>query len=249
MSLPTSYRSLEPTTKDFERGDDSQLSSSATGCVIFLNGFPGVGKYSIGRRLFEMFDHRHARFIDNHLLIDPVQAIIPGRGADHKALRHAFRRIAFDALTAIEDASTILIFTGCLSSTREDRQVLEEHLAVAAQRRIPFFLFNISCDKEEHHSRLITTERSTGSKTKLVNTEVLDDMLNQHKLVQIERGQICPPHIPSWYMFDLDTTRDSIDESAAKIHGLVTTCMISNARDEYVTESNHTSSDQKGLKE
>ena len=200
----------------------SKPLSSRSGRVILLNGFPGVGKFSIGRRLFEMFDPKHARFIDNHLLIDPVQAIIPGRGADHKALRHAFRQVAFDALTTIEDASTTLIFTSCLSSLKEDQQVFEEYLAMASRRRVPFFLFNISCDREEHHSRLVTTERTTGSKTKLVSLEILDDMLDKHQLVTIVQNKTTTPESSARYMFELDTTYDSIDESATKIHRIVT---------------------------
>ena len=168
-----------------------------------------------------MFDPKHARFIDNHLLIDPVQAIIPARGADHKVLRRAFRQIAFDALTAIEYASTTLIFTSCLSSSQEDQQVFEEYLALSSRRRVPFYLFNISCDREEHHSRLVTNERSTGSKTKLVSTGVLDKMLDEHRLAKTAQDETTLPEFSARYMFELDTTYNSIDESASKIHRMV----------------------------
>jgi chloramphenicol 3-O-phosphotransferase len=203
----------------------------SSGRVILLNGFPGVGKFSIGRKLFDMFDHKHARFIDNHLLIDSVQAIIPGRGADHKALRHEIRRIAFDALSAIEDESTTLILTSCLSSTDEDRQVFEEHLTIAFCRQVPFYLFNISCDKKEHHNRLVTHERSAGSKSKLVIPEVLDDMLVKHKLVEIGHEQTHLSQTSVEYMFEVDTTLDSIDESASKIYAMVTGCMTPESSD------------------
>ena len=126
----------------------SKPLSSPSGVVILLNGFPGVGKYSIGCKLFKLFDPKHARFIDNHLLTDPVQAITPGRETDHKALRRTFRQVAFDALTAIEDASTTLMFTSCLSSSEEDQQVFEEYLAIACRCQVPFYLINISCDRK-----------------------------------------------------------------------------------------------------
>ena len=203
-------------------GIHSQPQSLPAGRVIVLNGFPGVGKFSIGRRLFEMFDEKHARFIDNHLLIDPVQAIVPGRGADHRAPRYAFRKVAFDALIAIEDTSTTLIFTSCLSSTEEDQQVFEEYLAIASRRQISFYLFNISCDRKEHHSRLVTTERSTGSKTKLIIPEVLDDMLDNHTLVEIEQHKTRLPDSPVQHSFELDTTNQSIEESAADIYRIIT---------------------------
>jgi chloramphenicol 3-O-phosphotransferase len=195
-----------------------------TGRVVLLNGFPGVGKFSIGRSLFNMFDYKHARYIDNHLLIDPVEAIVPGRGPEHKELRRAFREVAFDALCNTGDKSTTLIFTSCLSLAEEDQHVFEEYLAIASRRQVPFLLFNISCDRVEHHSRLVTTERVGGSKTKLVIPEVLDDMLNEQNLVELAHGQTGLLQTPANHQFELDTTYNSIDESALKIYSIVMHC-------------------------
>jgi chloramphenicol 3-O-phosphotransferase len=195
--------------------------NSFDGRVILLNGFPGVGKFSIGRRLFNLLDHKYVRFIDNHLLIDPVEAITPGRGSDHKALRHAFRRVTFDALCDIADQSITIILTSCLSSTEEDQQVMEEHLAIASRRKVPFYLFNITCDRSEHHSRLVTTERSTGSKTKLIDPDILDSMVEKHKLVEIAEEERELPLTSGRYMFEVDTTHSCIEESAIKIYMLV----------------------------
>jgi chloramphenicol 3-O-phosphotransferase len=211
--------------KDFINMIRSKPLSLLTGRVVLLNGFPGVGKYSIGRSLFNMFDHKHARYIDNHLLIDSVEAIVPGRGPEHKELRRAFREVAFDALCNTADKSTTLIFTSCLSSTEEDQHVFEEYLAIASRRQFPFFLFNISCDSVEHHSRLVTTERVKGSKTKLVIPEILNNMLHEHKLVELDYGQTSLTHTAANYMFKLDTTYNSIDESALKIYNIVTGCV------------------------
>jgi chloramphenicol 3-O-phosphotransferase len=195
--------------------------NSFDGRVILLNGFPGVGKFSIGRRLFNLLDHKYVRFIDNHLLIDPVEAITPGRGSDHKALRYAFRRVTFDALCDIADQSITIILTSCLSSTEEDQQVMEEYLAIASRRKVPFYLFNITCDRSEHHSRLVTTERSTGSKTKLIDPDILDSMVEKHKLVEIAGEERELPLTSGRYMLEVDTTHNCIEESAIKIYMLV----------------------------
>jgi hypothetical protein len=211
--------------KDLINKIHSKPPSLLTGRVVLLNGFPGVGKYSIGRSLFNMFDHKHARYIDNHLLIDPVEAIVRGRGPGHKALRRAFRSVAFEALLDIDDGCTTLIFTSCLSSTEEDQHVLEEFLAIASHRRVPFYLLNISCDKEKHHSRLITTERVTSLKARLVLPGILDIMLKEHKLVDLTDGQMNLSQTPTNHMFKLDTTYNSIDKSALKIHDIVTGCV------------------------
>jgi hypothetical protein len=150
-----------------------------------------------------------------------VEAITPGRGSDHKALRYAFRRVTFDALCDIADQSITIILTSCLSSTEEDQQVMEEYLAIASRRKVPFYLFNITCDRSEHHSRLVTTERSTGSKTKLIDPDILDSMVEKHKLVEIAEEERELPLTSGRYMFEVDTTHSCIEESAIKIYMLV----------------------------
>jgi chloramphenicol 3-O-phosphotransferase len=196
--------------------------NSFEGRVILLNGFPGVGKFSIGRRLFDMLDHKHARFIDNHLLIDPVEAVTPGRGTDHKALSRAFRKVAFGALCDVTEKNMTLIFTSCPSSTEEDQQVTEEYLAIASRRKVPFYLSNMTCDRSEHHSRLVTTERSTGLKTKLINADILDGMIEKHKLFEIAEEERDPPQMSGRYMLKVDTTaHSSIDKSTISLYLIV----------------------------
>jgi chloramphenicol 3-O-phosphotransferase len=222
--LKPSQSSKNQGRKDLISMTDSYPPSLLTGRVVLLNGFPGVGKFSIGRSLFNMFNHKDARYIDNHLLIDPVEAIVPGRGPEHKELRRAFREVAFNALCNTADKSTILILTSCLRLTEDDRHVFEEYLAIASRRQVPFFLFNISCDRIAHHSRLVTTERVGGSKTKLIIPKVLDDMLNEQNLVELAHGQTDLSKTPVNHQFELDTTYNSIDESALKIYSIVIDC-------------------------
>lgn len=58
-----------------------------TGEAIFLNGFPGVGKLPISKALAAKLPAGDTILLDNYLLIDPINAIIPGRGTSHKDLR------------------------------------------------------------------------------------------------------------------------------------------------------------------
>ena len=58
--------------------------------IIVLNGFPGVGKYTILKEVQALLAaDKSPRLIDNHLLIDPAAALYPGRGVHHHELRHA----------------------------------------------------------------------------------------------------------------------------------------------------------------
>lgn len=57
----------------------------STGKVIFLNGFPGVGKLAIPKALAAKLPAGDTILLDNHLLIDPVNVTTFGL---HKDLHH-----------------------------------------------------------------------------------------------------------------------------------------------------------------
>lgn len=197
-------------------------SPPASGRVVLLNGFPGVGKYSIGHRLYTLFEPPHVRFVDNHVLIDPAQAIAPGRDNDHKELRRAFRKVAFDALCNISDPGVTIILTACLSSTAEDREVFEEHLQIASCRGIPIYIFNIICAPSEHYFRLSAPERSAGTKTKLLDSRILKAMMSKHRLISLSDLGESHKGDPERKMFELDTSGRSVEETAAEIFATVT---------------------------
>lgn len=47
--------------------------------VLFLNGFPEVGKFATSKILAEKLPASDRLLLDNHLLIDPAIAIVPGQ--------------------------------------------------------------------------------------------------------------------------------------------------------------------------
>jgi hypothetical protein len=51
-------------------------------CLVMLNGFPGVSKLTIARSLQSSLTDQNVetRLIDDHLIIDPAEAVHPGRG-------------------------------------------------------------------------------------------------------------------------------------------------------------------------
>jgi hypothetical protein len=102
------------------------------GCIVLLNGFPGVGKLTIARAIKSNLPEHATGLTDNHVLIDPAEAIAPGRGAAHKVLHAEVRRVAFEAL--IEEFASRphmkVIMTGCLADNAEDTAVLAEHLRI-----------------------------------------------------------------------------------------------------------------------
>jgi chloramphenicol 3-O-phosphotransferase len=171
------------------------IIESLTGSLIFLNGFPGVGKLTIARALKGLLPRYpdSIRLIDNHTLIDPAQAIIPDRGPAHKALRAKICEVVFEALKhefAGNPALTV-IMAGCLADTKEDTDMLAEHMELARACNVPLHLIDIECDKEEHMVRIRTPERYVEGKTKLSDETVLGRILGQYVLCEGVKLDAC----------------------------------------------------------
>jgi hypothetical protein len=73
----------------------------------------------------------NTRLINNHLIIDPAEAIHPGRGPEHKALRNQLRQTVLNELRALPDPDTLVIMTVCLGVNREDVAVYAEYVDVS----------------------------------------------------------------------------------------------------------------------
>jgi len=188
------------------------------GCVILLNGFPGVGKLTVAQAMKRNLPASTTRLIDNHVLIDPVEAIVPGRSSEHKALRKEIRRVAFEALTKemISQPNLKVIVTGCLADNVEDIAVLSEHVCIAKDADVPFYLVEVTCDPKEHSRRLEAPARATGGKTKLQDVSVLQELLEQHRLVDVMSLPTELLRSVDVNYFVLDTTGLTVDQTVSK---------------------------------
>lgn len=97
-----------------------------------LNGFPGVGKLTIARSLQSSLTNQNVetRLIDDHLIIDPAEAVHPGRGHQHRAFRDKLRNLAFDEPKTLPEQDIVLIITCSLGANLEDAALFAEHLEV-----------------------------------------------------------------------------------------------------------------------
>lgn len=192
----------------------------ASGSIIFLNGFPGVSKLAIARainvNLDKHSDGNATRLVDNHVLIDPAQAIISGIGPSNKNLQARIRQVAFEALKEeFETNSTLtVIMTGCLADTDKDTSVLVEHLKLAQASKVPIYFVNLTCNREEH-GRSDHPDMYLGSRTKLGDVAVFHDFLNHYILCQ---GDLRDPELVSvMRQCVLDTSLKSIQESCIDV--------------------------------
>lgn len=157
--------------------------------------------------------------IDNHLLIDPVEAIIPGRGPAHHTLRRQFRRVACDALKQERSLDSAIIMTSCAADTPQDREVFAEHVEIVRVRKIPFIAVNIICDEETNAKRLRSRERvdeSGKGKTKLVDTKALYSLRKDYKLLN-RANMTREAEDVEFYHLDLDTSDLSVQAASVSI--------------------------------
>jgi hypothetical protein len=200
----------------------------SNGRIILLNGFPGVGKLAIARALPHLLEDTaiRTRLIDNHLLIDPVAAIVPTRGIAHNTLRKEVRAVAFNAIRRelASDPGLTIIMTGCLAHNASDIAVLQEHLDIApAYGFVAFWLINLRCEEGEHKKRFGDAARYAEGKTKLRDESILDGLVEQHELLDPRKleGKVEVGQGVAMGYNELDTTELSVGQSAECIARMV----------------------------
>jgi adenylylsulfate kinase-like enzyme len=81
--------------------------------VIWVNGFPGTGKYTIAKLLVTLLDKADPLLIDNHSIIDPVEANFSRDHPNYQQERRRGRETVFKSF--VEDPAfrtRLVIFTG-----------------------------------------------------------------------------------------------------------------------------------------
>ncbi|KAF2141161.1 uncharacterized protein K452DRAFT_359516 [Aplosporella prunicola CBS 121167] len=182
--------------------------------VVRINAFPGMGKLTIAREVVQLYQdrHRQAILIDNHQLIDPVEARIPRHHADYQEQRRLQRAITFSKyLYPPEIRATTIIFTDFRSRNALGCSVAAEYKNAAAKSARPFLSVYLACDLEEHLQRVATVERRNDGTGKLVDGEILRSMRSRCELYTFgaENGL--------W----LDVTHVSPRQAAASIHAYI----------------------------
>lgn len=154
--------------------------------IIVLNGFPGTGKFTILTRVRELMPaDKNCILLDNHLLIDPVAAVMPERNAEHHELRRMVRAPIFQKLRKRAKEGCVILTTACLAEGSDvDAAVLEEYLDLARETDVSMYWFNAHCDQAILEQRLTSDERRQGTKTKLTDVRVLSQLFQKHRLIQ-----------------------------------------------------------------
>lgn len=129
--------------------------------VVFLLGYPGVGKRTVGGELAQRLD---AVLVDNQLINLPILTLFKWDGKfllPPGTLRRA-EPIRDAVLRAIEEAapaSNSYVFTNVLENSAEDRSQYERIRSIAHARGSTFLAAMLTCDIDEQVRRMDSPDR------------------------------------------------------------------------------------------
>ena len=169
--------------------------------IVHINGWPGTGKLTIGRLLAKRLG---ARLIDNHMLLNPAEALFARSNPLHASLREQIRQTFFDHAVRADPAESF-VFTDALADDGYDSATFSWYLDLAAARGADLIAILLDCAPEENARRLISPGRSEA--LKLTDTAMLQRLRANYKLLRglAERT------------IEIDTTNLSPEQTTAQI--------------------------------
>ncbi|KAK2758672.1 hypothetical protein FQN54_003362 [Arachnomyces sp. PD_36] len=174
--------------------------------LVWINGFPGSGKLTIATAIAQL--HEPAVVLDNHKLIDPVEARCPRTHPDYNKERRLYRQAVLDEFVCDETTlSKLVIFTDFQSSNELGRDVAMEYRDAARRSGRPFIPVYLTCDMDANVQRIASLERVDSGTKKLTDAQQLQALRGRCELFRFDE---CPS-------FTVDSTHLPPLEAAAKI--------------------------------
>jgi predicted kinase len=175
--------------------------------IIYLLGYPGVGKYTVAREIARLND---AIVVDNQLINHPILVLLrwdavsdlPPGTMDRAA---PIREAVLSALEEIAPRDLSYVLTNVLDESAEARAVYERVKAIAARRGALFLPVLLRCEPEEQLRRVSSPER-------VARLKIADPA----KVAEYTRSTpLFVPDDPE--LLELDTTRRDPAEVAAEV--------------------------------
>ncbi|WVQ85378.1 hypothetical protein IAT38_007543 [Cryptococcus sp. DSM 104549] len=186
------------------------------GIVIVINGYPGVGKFTVAKELAKLLPN--AKVLDQHLMEDAARSLFDkdkqpeGYFAVRKALRETVLLNLFNAASAPPPhAPPIFILTETLPSTPTGTAALQSYLISARTTPFTFIHLLLACSTSENIHRLSSTARE--AKSKLTDEASL---LEVRMVEEIGRFYAAiPKRIPGLQgEYEIDTSKATPGEAA-----------------------------------
>ncbi|PIA93296.1 hypothetical protein CB0940_04051 [Cercospora beticola] len=174
--------------------------------LVWINGFPGVGKLTVARELLMLYTKAQVVLIDNHQLIDPVAARLQRDDPEYYVERRKERQKALERWALNRDERhRLVVFTGdpltcsiCITrdlTHKADYQsknelssaVGAEYKDAALRAGRVFIPVVLHCDQSENLKRAVSTERQESGTTKLTDVEILAELRAEHVMLTFDQ--------------------------------------------------------------
>jgi len=184
------------------------VPSDYSTCVVFLLGYPGVGKRTVGTQLCRLLN---GVLVDNQLINRPLLTLFKWDGKFPTPLEIwervvPIRKAVLGTIEDLAPPSNSYVFTNVLKDDEQGAADYTEIQALARRRGSLFLSAMLDCDVEEQVRRIDTPDRIALMKGS--DPEGYRRHRHQTRLFQPPKDQV----------IYLDTTEVPPERSAEKIH-------------------------------
>ncbi|WGH77679.1 AAA family ATPase [Jannaschia ovalis] len=124
--------------------------------IIHLNGRPGVGKLTIGRRVAERIG---GRLLDNHSLYNVAFALTDIGSDLCQQTFEEIRAIAFARILDLPPATPVILTDSLFTDSDRAQTAWDAVLGLARTRGGPYLIVVLDCAQSENERRLRSPER------------------------------------------------------------------------------------------
>ncbi|KLO94602.1 uncharacterized protein FFB20_00235 [Fusarium fujikuroi] len=125
--------------------------------------------------------------IDNHKLIDPVEAVLSRDHLDYNVRRKQLRQAILQRVVRHPSShDRLVVFTDFQSDNELGQSVAQEYASAARNADRPFLPVYLTCGLEANIERVDNAERVASGTTKLLDQELLQDMRGRCELFRFQ---------------------------------------------------------------
>ncbi|RBR04851.1 hypothetical protein FVER53590_03601 [Fusarium verticillioides] len=143
-------------------------------CFIYINGYPGIGKLTIAKELQQLLPD--SKVYHNHLLIDPIDALVERSSPGYHEMRTGLRRYVLNEIATSEcTKDKTWIFTDAREVSAAGEMGAKDYEAAAIKRDVSFISI-------ENIRRAINPTRVANIGAKLTDETILRPILEKETI-------------------------------------------------------------------
>ncbi|QGI78362.1 hypothetical protein CEK25_005091 [Fusarium fujikuroi] len=175
-------------------------------CFVYINGYPDIGKLTIAKELQQLLPS--SKIYHNHLLIDPIDALVERSSPGYHEMRTVLRRHVLNEIATSEyTKDTTWIFTDARDASAAGEMGAKDYEAAARKRDVSLISIVLECEIEENIRRATNPARNQSISAKLTDETILRPILDKESIYRF--GNVTE--------LVLDVTKLSSEEAALRI--------------------------------